>query len=98
MKNRLLAALIVSTTMLPAFAFAQDQHISRAFVQPQVVQAEQSGTQHVSHEHDPNGATTTSATSSAKAGNSGYGTATAESSQSGSTAHASALKVLYRHH
>jgi hypothetical protein len=92
MKAKLIAALMVSTTMFPMIAFAQSQPVTRAQVQAQIVQAERDGTLHPSNVHYPDGVVATSA-----ADNSGYGTATAGNSQSGSTVSAASVNALYRH-
>ncbi|WP_321889212.1 hypothetical protein [Paraburkholderia bannensis] len=95
MKNRLLAALIVSTTMFPMLAFAQNEHISHEQLGAPTVQAQQVSTpsqSNVSNAAQPARVIATSAT------NSGYGNATTTSSQSGSASQTASTTALYLHH
>ncbi|WP_321954344.1 hypothetical protein [Paraburkholderia bannensis] len=89
MKNRLLAALIVSTTMFPMLAFAQNEHISHEQLGATTVQAQHDATQNAAQ---PAHVIATSAT------NSGYGNATTTSSQSGSASQTASTTALYLHH
>lgn len=93
MKAKLLAALVVSTTMFPVIAFAQNERIPNMQVNAQTVQAEQNGTLQPSNVHSADGVVKTSAPS-----NSGYGNASAGTSQSGSVSQTAGLTALYGHH
>lgn len=92
MKNRLLAALIVSTTMFPMLAFAQNEHISHEQLGAPAVQAQQEGALPSSTTSQPAHVIATSAT------NSGYGNATATRSQAGSASQTASTTALYLHH
>jgi hypothetical protein len=93
MKAKLLAALVVSTTMFPMIAFAQNERIQNMQVSPPNVQVQQNDTQHQPNAHHADGVVKTSASV-----NSGYGNATAGNSQSGSVSQSAGLKALYLHH
>ncbi|WP_027819998.1 hypothetical protein [Paraburkholderia bannensis] len=92
MKNRLLAALIVSTTMFPMLAFAQNEHISHEQLGAPAVQAQHDSTSNPSNAAQPAHVVATSAT------NSGYGNATTTRSQSGSASQTASTTALYLHH
>ncbi|WP_321880773.1 hypothetical protein [Paraburkholderia bannensis] len=95
MKNRLLAALIVSTTMFPMLAFAQNEHISHEQLGATTVQAQQVSTPSQSNSSNASQPAHVIATS---ATNSGYGNATTTSSQSGSASQTASTTALYLHH
>ncbi|WP_322052809.1 hypothetical protein [Paraburkholderia bannensis] len=98
MKNRLLAALIVSTTMFPMLAFAQNEHISHEQLGATTVQAQQVSTPSPSNASNASNAAQPAHVIATSATNSGYGNATTTSSQSGSASQTASTTALYLHH